>query len=334
MIRVAILGAGIGQEHLEGYKALPDLFDVAMVVDRDQERLSQLEGDFVRESEVNAARTACEIDLVDICLPPDLHVPVSIDALGAGKHVICEKPLATSLADVDRVEAAVKTSGKSLFPVFQYRFAPAFRALAALKAEGLLGTPHVASVETHWSRHADYYAVPWRGTWAGERGGALLGHAIHAHDLLSWLMGSVREVSASTATRINPIETEDCAALSLRMEGGALATSSVTLGAARDESRVRLVYEGLTATSDVAPYAPGTGAWRFDARNADHQARVDEVVQAAAPGHNGFAGFLESVALSLQGTGASVSLADARASIELVTAAYQSAAEARPVSLP
>ncbi|MEM9270052.1 MAG: Gfo/Idh/MocA family oxidoreductase, partial [Pseudomonadota bacterium] len=254
--------------------------------------------------------------------------------LGAGKHVICEKPLATSLADVDRVEAAVKTSGRSLFPVFQYRFAPAFRALVALKAEGLLGTPHVASVETHWSRHADYYAVPWRGTWAGERGGALLGHAIHAHDLLSWLMGPVCEVSASTATRINPIETEDCAALSLRMERGALATSSVTLGAARDESRVRLVYEGLTATSDVAPYAPGTGAWRFDARNGDHQARVDEIVQAAAPGHNGFAGFLESVALSLQGTGASVTLADARASIELVTAAYQSAAEATPVSLP
>ncbi|MEM9270374.1 MAG: Gfo/Idh/MocA family oxidoreductase, partial [Pseudomonadota bacterium] len=103
MIRVAILGAGIGQEHLEGYKALPDLFEVAMVVDRDHERLSQLEGDFARESEVSAALTAREIDLIDICLPPDLHVPVSIDALGAGKHVICEKPLATSLADVDRV---------------------------------------------------------------------------------------------------------------------------------------------------------------------------------------------------------------------------------------
>jgi predicted dehydrogenase len=61
----------------------------------------------------------------------------------------------------------------------------------------------VASLETHWNRGPDYYAVPWRGTWAGEAGGAILGHAIHAHDLLCRYFGPVAQVQAQLATRVN-----------------------------------------------------------------------------------------------------------------------------------
>jgi len=123
--------------------------------------------------------------------------------------------------------------------------------------------------------------VPWRGTWAHERGGAVLGHAIHIHDLIAQCFGDITAVSAMLDTRVNPIETEDCAALSLRTASGALVSSSITLGAADDRSRLRLVFERLTVESGTNPYAPGQATWTFTARDPAHQARIDTVVQAA-----------------------------------------------------
>jgi predicted dehydrogenase len=86
----------------------------------------------------------------------------------------------------------------------------------------------------------------------------VLGHAIHNHDLLTYVMGPIKALSAITTTRVNPIEVEDCAAISFEMESGALATSSITLGAGDDTSRLRFLFEGFTATSGTEPYAPAT----------------------------------------------------------------------------
>jgi predicted dehydrogenase len=338
MIRVAILGAGIGAEHLTGYLALPEVFTVAALCDRDLDRAAIVTaGDTsIRlEPGIDAILADGDIDLVDICLPPHLHAEVAIAALDAGKHVICEKPLARSLAEVASIAEAAGRSGRSVFPVFQYRFGPAFAALDALIVQGLAGPPVAASIETHWNRGADYYAIPWRGTWAGEAGGAVLGHAIHAHDLLRRYFGPVASVQAQLATRVNPIETEDCAAIALRFESGAVATSSVTLGSAEDETRLRFVFRDLTATSDRTPYAPATGPWRFRARDASRQAQVDAVVAAHADARPGFAGYLAAVADHLAGRpAAAVSLEDGRASIELVTAIYAAARSGASVDLP
>jgi predicted dehydrogenase len=337
MIRVAILGAGIGAEHLEGYRALRDLFTVNALCDRDLERAERVAGgeplDLVPD--VGSILAQEDIDLVDICLPPHLHAEVAVTALGAGKHVICEKPLARSLAEVDAIAAAAQRAGREVFPVFQYRFGPAFAALDALIARGLAGPPVVASLETHWNRNAEYYAVPWRGTWAGEAGGAVLGHAIHAHDLLCRYFGPVAAVQAQLTTRVNPIETEDCGAIAFRFVNGALATSSVTLGAASDETRLRLVFRDLTATSGMEPYAPALGPWRFTARDPARQAEVDAIVAAHSGALPRFAGYLEAVADHLAGRpSAAVRLQDGRASIELVTAIYAAARSGEAVSLP
>jgi predicted dehydrogenase len=193
----------------------------------------------------------------------------------------------------------------------------------------------MASLETHWNRDAGYYAVPWRGTWAGESGGAILSHAIHAHDLLCRYFGPLAAVQAQLATRVNPIETEDCAALAFRFASGALGTSSVTLGSAKDESRLRFVFRDLTATSDTEPYAPAIGPWRFAARDPSRQAEVDEIVAAQSDARPGFVGYLEAVADHLAGRpSAAVTFEDGRASIELVTAIYDAARSGRAVELP
>ncbi len=338
MIRVAILGAGIGAEHLTGYRALPETFEVAVLCDRDAERarLVTAGNAAIRlETEIAAVLEDDAIDLVDICLPPHLHADVAVAALGAGKHVICEKPLARSMAEIAEIGVALERSGRQLFPVFQYRYGPATAALDALVEAGLTGPPVAASIETHWNRDAAYYAVPWRGTWAGESGGAVLSHAIHAHDLLCRYLGRVASVQAQLATRVNPIETEDCAGIVFRFEDGTLATSSITLGAALDETRLRYVFRDLTATSDTVPYAPATGDWRFDARDRARQAEVDAIVEQAQDARPGFAGYLEAVAEALAGCGdRAVTYEAGRASIELVTAIYAAARSGGAVTLP
>lgn len=334
MMRVAILGGGIGAQHLAAYDQLEGL-QVTHLVDQDTERCAALCGETIEPLATVEDALAADVDVIDICLPPHLHAPVAIAALDAGKHVICEKPLATSLAQVASIARAAEKAGKSVFPVFQYRFGPAFDRLTALQQAGLAGAPRAAALETHWNRDASYYAIPWRGTWAGEQGGAVLGHAIHAHDLLSAYMGRVQAVTARLGTLVNPIETDDTAALILELEGGALATSSITLGSAGDETRLRFIYEHLTATSHTNPYAPGEGGWQFTARDPGNQAAVDEICAGVPSGLPGFTGFLSEVEKALKGgVNHAVTLADGAESIALVTAIYASHRDSARVELP
>jgi len=337
-IRTAIVGAGIGREHLAGYLALPERFDVRALCDLDMARAREVVGErpIATTDDLDALLADDTLDLIDVCLPPHLHAPLATRVLEAGKHVVCEKPLATSPAEADALLAVAARTGRRLCPVFQYRFGPAVSQLAALRAADLTGTAYAASLETHWDRRADYYAIDWRGTWAGENGGAVLGHAIHNHDLLTTILGPVASVSAFVATRVNAIEVEDCAAISFRMASGAVATSSITLGAATDTTRLRVSFERLTLESGTAPYAPADDTWTFTARDAVDQARVDAVVAAVGPIRSGFAGLLETLADALESgeDGAAVTAEDGRRSIELVAAIYASARAGRAVTLP
>lgn len=336
---LAILGAGIGAEHLAGLQPLQRQFQVDWICDLDQTRAKALADDC-------GARTTSEIDVVlsdpdvvvlAICLPPSLHVPVTLRALAAGKHVVCEKPIAASLRDVDRIEAAAQSAGRRVFPVFQYRYGVAMRIVNAMLKQNFLGPLRAATLETHWNRDADYYAVPWRGTMAYEMGGAVLSHAIHIHDLIHALGGPITQVSATLATLSNPIETEDTAAIWMRADRGALITSSITLGAATDHSRLRLVYDRATLESGTDPYTPAAKTWTLTARDpelTDAFASITEsVLLTPGPHHSGFSGFYADVAKALDGRRAAVDLSNGRASIELASAIYLSAAERRTVDL-
>lgn len=337
MIGVAIIGAGIGAQHLSGYRALPRRFVVKAICDLDLERARSVAGDDTSirlTTDLDEVLADESIQLIDVCLPPHLHFPVTLKAHAAGKDVVCEKPLVRSLEEANALIDSVKKTGRGVFPVFQYRFGQAMRQLRALIDAGLAGKAFVASSEVHWNRGASYYDIPWRGTWKGECGGAILGHAIHAHDLLCHVLGPVDEVFAMADTRVNTIETEDCAALSFRMKSGALATSSVTLGAAEDTSRLRFCFEGFTAESGALPYRPAEDTWRFIARAPTTQDQIDAVLATVADGENGFAGFVEAIADAMEGRGGKeVTVHDGLQSIELVTAIYRSVREGKPVRL-
>lgn len=338
MINVAILGAGIGAQHLEGYRHLPEDFQVVAMCDLDPSRgMAATGGDpsIKIVSDIDAVMVDPDIGLIDICLPPHLHVPVALKALAANKHVICEKPIARSLAEIDLLEEAHSKTDARMFPVFQYRFGLGFEQVQAVLGSGLAGKPLVATAETHWNRLSNYYDIAWRGTWAGEAGGAILSHAIHAHDLISFVMGPVASLHAFTDTRVNEIETEDCASISMKMKNGALVTSSVTLGSAEDMSRFRFCFENLTIESGLSPYKPAEDTWTFTARGETKQVDIDALIADIATPLAGFAGFLKAIANALGGDeGREVTFVDGRRSIEFVTAVYLSAQEERTVKLP
>ena len=336
--KVAIIGAGIGAAHLAGFAPLPERFTVKTLCDLDTDRAhSVAEGTkgIVVTDDFDSVLADPHIDIVDICLPPHLHFNACKETLSAGKHVICEKPLVTSLCDADLLAKLVEKTGCQIFPVFQYRFGMGTAQLAALVKAGLAGRCYAGTLETHWDRPKSYYDIDWRGTWEGEQGGALLGHAIHIHDLLTAVLDPIVQVYADVATRVNDIEVEDCAALSLRMQSGALITSSVTLGCATNVSRMRLMFEGFTVESDHAPYSLAVKPWQFTARAPTHQDQIDAVLANVDPVPTGYAGLFSALADALEGNpGQEVTLADGRRSLEFVTAAYHSSRKGVPVKLP
>lgn len=339
MKRVAVIGAGVGAAHAQAYRELPHAFALKIVCDLNEERAAgvaaQGEGTEVLASfdEVLARR---DIDIVDICLPPQLHRESVIRALEAGKDVVCEKPLVGSVAEVDAIEAVSRRTGRTVVPIFQYRFGDGLMKLRRLIAMGLTGKPLVATVSTHWNRLPSYYDVPWRGKKATELGGAIIGHAIHAHDLVTSLLGPVRTVFARVSVRVNRIETEDCGAVVLEMADGTLVTLSVTLGSAEEVTLMRLCYANLTAQNEGRePYHPAAEPWRFIARGETGQAAIDEALAGFVPVRDRYVGLFQAMHEAYEGEGAfPVTLEDARRSLELASAIYYSSAKGEAVSLP
>jgi predicted dehydrogenase len=336
-LRVGVVGAGVGVNHIEAYRELGGLFSVEVLCDIDVARAKKVASEFdipIVLTDLDAL-LRLDLDIVDICTPSALHFSQARKALLAGHHVVVEKPFASSLAEADTLAELEQQSGKRVSPIFQYRFANGIAQLLHLRSKGLVGKTYAATVETHWRRLPPYYANPWRGRWATELGGGLTTHAIHNHDILTYILGPVASVYAKTSTRVNPIETEDCAAAVLEMFDGSFATLSVTLGAEEDMSRLRFCFEGLTAESNHSPYNPGTAPWRFVAADPERQKAVDAAVAEVPLGPERNAGqFVRLHKALTEGGTLPVSISDARPSLELLTAAYHSARSGEAVQLP
>jgi predicted dehydrogenase len=335
---VAIIGAGIGREHIRGYTANAHGFRVRTICDLNTELAEKTAGtlpDCKTTTDYTTIFDDPDIDIVNICLPSFMHFDVAMQALAAGKHVVAEKPVATSLNEIDQIIARTKETGKRVFPVFQYRYAPGIQQTKQLIESGLPGRAFVTSLETHWQRGADYYAVPWRGKWKTERGGCIVGHAIHIHDLTAHLLGAVTRVGAFVDTKVNPIETEDCCAISFNMTNSALVTSSITLGAAGGLSRMRLCFEHVTIESGDDPFHLNATPWTFTATDPARQPEFDAAVAGYDIMPNRFEGLFAEMHKSLIGEKATLpDLAAARHSVELITAIYQSDRESKIVPLP
>ena len=226
-IRIGVIGVGtMGRMHAEVYRALPQTKLVALA-DSNLERakeIAALADDHVRcyDNYEKLLRDP-EVDAVSIALPDSAHKEPVTAALQAGKHVLVEKPLATTLADCDRMLEVAKSSGKILMVNYTHRWAPPYAKAKELMASGKLGGPIMA-----YARKSDVIKVvtelwPWL---AESTPPAFL--SSHDIDLVRWFFESeAKSVYARGVKRVlkgKGIDTLDVAQALVEFENGAIAT--------------------------------------------------------------------------------------------------------------
>ncbi len=283
------------------------------------------------------------IDIVTICTPSGAHLEPALFAAKAGKHVVIEKPLEITVERCDKIIAACQQAGVLLSTVFQSRFHEAPRLLKQAIDGGRFGTLVLANAYVKWHRTQAYYdSGAWRGTWQLDGGGALMNQAIHSVDLLRWLMGPVRDVSAFTATLAHVrIEVEDTAIASLRFRNGALGTIEATT-AAFPGSLKRIEVYGSTGSAVIEEEE--IKLWKFaeelpidEQILAEHAARNESGGGASDPTAISFKAhakqFADVVDAIIHGRQPMIDGSEGRKSVEIICAIYESASAGQRIQL-
>lgn len=202
-VRVGIIGVRIGQAHLKGYNKVPEA-EVVALCDLDAAKAQQVANDTgVPDAAIftdyRKMLEEAELDAVSVCLPNFLHRPVSLDCLQAGKHIICEKPLAITGADAQAIADAAVAANKKCMVAQVNRFRPDSIHLRNLIASGELGRPYYA--HTGWLRKR---GIPGYGGWFTTKelsgGGPLIDIGVHLLDIAWWLCGCPKPISATGVT--------------------------------------------------------------------------------------------------------------------------------------
>ena len=221
-IRCGIIGLGVmGRHHAAALKANQFVSLAAVSDTQAQARAASEKFGAKWFASPELLINSKEIDAIVIATPHWQHTQLAIAGFRAGLHVICEKPLAVTVAEADEIlESAAR--GKGLFAVVhQTRFEPAYQYAKRLLDSGELGPIYRSSMtESLWRTDAYYRSSPWRGTWKGEGGGVLLNQAPHVLDRYVWLCGLPKTVTAHCETALHNIEVEDMASALLRHADG------------------------------------------------------------------------------------------------------------------
>jgi UDP-N-acetyl-2-amino-2-deoxyglucuronate dehydrogenase len=231
-----LIGCGwVASAHAWGVEACADQgVRLVAVADLDQPRAKELAEQFrvdgVYENYGELLKRD-DIAAVSVCLPDFLHRQVVIEAAEAGKHILCEKPLAMNVSEADDMITACEANGVGLGLIMNHRYAPDNIRTKQALLNGAIGTQLIGSVVHSSGLTGPLDTSPWRGKRNRSAGGVLSTQAIHFLDLLLWFMGPVRSVKAWTDRLHWKIQDhEDTAVLALRFKSGALATLTTTNG--------------------------------------------------------------------------------------------------------
>lgn len=339
---VVIVGAGtIGRVHAEALTHLETARLIA-VVDPVETAGRALAEQYHAAwfPDLTAALTRPDLQVAIITTPSGLHAGQAVQAAVAGKHVITEKPMATTLGDADRMIAACDAAGVALAVIFQNRFLHDTLLLKRAVESGRFGRIVLGSALIPWHRTETYYQASggWRGTWALDGGGALMNQGIHTIDLLQWLLGPVALVKGTTATLTHQIETEDTASATLRFTSGALATIAGTTSASQDwPVRLDIIGTDGRAVLDGGKLA----LWQPATPTGDELLTAEDRARLADPASPNSAASvthirqLTAIFAALQrGEAPPVPGSEARKAVELILAIYASSRDDRPVPLP
>ena len=317
-LRVGMIGyAFMGAAHSQAWRTAPHFFDLPLVPEmsvvcgRNAAGVSEAAARLGWANHATSWRSVVEddgIDLVDVCTPGDTHAEIAIAALEAGKHVLCEKPLANSVAEAEAMTAAAERAaehGVRAMVGFTYRRVPAIALARRLVAEGRLGeVRHVrAQYLQDWLIDPDA-PLSWRLDKAKAGSGALGDIGAHVVDLTQHILGeSIREVSGQLETFVKerpvaesssglsgtagtergPVTVDDAAVFLARFGGGALGVFEATRFATGRKNAIRIEINGSL----------GSVAFDFEDMNVlhFHDATIDDLeggfrrIVVTEPGH-------------------------------------------------
>lgn len=286
MVKVGIIGTGIGRYHAKGYVKVPDV-EIKAFCDVDIDRARQVADEYGAKdvyTDYEKLLADDEIDAVSVCTPNALHAPMTIAAFQAGKHVICEKPISTNASDAKKMVAAGKESGKVFMMAFNNRFRGDTQTLKKCIEKGDLGDIYYA--KTGWLRRK---GIPRFGTWFTQMemagGGPLIDLGVHVLDLTLWLMGNPKPVYVlgSTYAKFGPAmakaqgkvyDVEDLAAAMVKLENGATVMLEASWHSHVEHEKI---YSQLVGTKGGAELDPLRIYTDLNGQNADIQLQYPRV---------------------------------------------------------
>lgn len=280
-LRVAMIGQGfMGVAHSQAWRVAPRFFELpvqpsmAVLVGRDAERAAAAATRLGWESSSADWREVVDrpdIDVIDICSPGDSHAEIAIAALAAGKHVICEKPLANSVADAERMAAAAHRAaavGVRAMVGFSYRRVPAIVLARDLVRSGRIGTVRRAQAAYLQDWLVDENSpMTWRLDKERAGSGALGDIGAHAIDAVQYITGQTLEqvsgllqtfvgerpllaesvgLGGTASTERGTVTVDDAAYFTGRLSDGAIATFEATRFATGRKNAFRLEFSGST----------------------------------------------------------------------------------------
>lgn len=228
-IKICLIGAGnIGKTHMEAYTKFEDRVQLS-ICDKDKEKVGHFANKYNIDESFNDYQDVLkrkDISAVDICLPHHLHAPVAIEAAKTGKHIILEKPIASSLEEANDIIEEVRKSEVKLAICENFRFEPALIKAKELIDNNVIGDPFLILVNEWWCFTdvvKEVSAFNWRREKDKSGGGVLLDRGVHLMAMLHVLGGKVESIYAKCARPSMSWQGEDTSIIVLKFENSILA---------------------------------------------------------------------------------------------------------------
>ena len=351
----AIIGCGrISPKHVEGIINNQEKARLVAVCDLVEDKTEDLvdyyhdyfiENDLDRVNKQDIARYTDyhqmlkkeDIDIVTIATETGYHARITLEVLDYDVHVIVEKAMALSTSDADKMIAKAEEKGLKLAVCHQNRFNPTIQKLKEAVDEGRFGRLVHAVASVRWNRNDEYYEMDdWHGTLALD-GGIIMNQCLHNVDILRWMMGGVKRVTAEADTFLRDIETEDAAMGLIRFDNGALGVieGTVCIYPRNLEETFNIFGENGTvrvagiALNEIIDWSFADGPENEEEKMKEYNYETDTVY---GYGHNLlFADMIEAIR---EGRAPLVNGEEGKKAIELVLGLYKSARTGAPVEFP
>ena len=344
-LRLAIIGLGVmGRDHLKNALAQADLVQVVGVADVASRTRTVAEAAGVPFYDNLDACLDATPEAIIVATPHPLHEEATVAAARRGINVLCEKPIAASVAAADRMVAVCRQQGVLLAMDFQQRLSPSTQAMRRLLDDGVIGElARVSLVATSWYRTQAYYdSGSWRGTWEGEGGGVLMNQAPHNLDMYCWLAGQPQRVKSTVHTRVHRIETENTVAALLEHEAGRVDTFVTSTAEFPGKTEWTFVGERGTMVCDGKSVRlfrldePLSHPILHDAHGTRPRGDWDDVpLPPVAPGETGHTGLLRQFVRAVRERATPVATGeDGVIALDLANAIILSSYRDQPVEVP